>query len=234
MKRSQDVASKDVLAISQQEEFPYVMERFGLELIVHEGVFSPKHFNGYEIFTRNFPTVEGEEILEVGCGTGVTGLYLAQNGAKRVVLVDINSNAIENTRENALRNGIDNYDVRESDIFSAIRDDEQFDTIYWNMPFMPASENYQFGSMLERALFDPGYKLTEQFLQEAPTYLKDNGRVLIGWGDSENNEFGSPRRLHQLVEQYGFSIKLLVEEKSTEQNPVVFQMYELRRLQNEE
>ncbi len=234
MVKSQKEASKDILAISQQEKFPYTMEKFGLELIVHEGVFSPKHFSGYEIFTRNFPTVEEEEILEVGCGIGVTGLYLAKSGAKKVVLVDVNKTAVQNTKENAQRNGITNYDVRESDIFSAIREDEKFDTIYWNMPFMPASDDYQFESMLERALFDPEYKLTERFLQEAPTYLKDNGRVLIGWGDSENHEFGNPKRLCQLAESYGFSIRLLVEEQSREQNPVIFQLYELRRLQDEE
>lgn len=233
MTKSQKEASKDVLAMSQKEEFPYTMEKFGLELIVHEGVFSPKHFNGYEIFTRNFPAVEREEILEVGCGTGVTGLYLAKNGADKVVLVDINPSAVQNTRENAKRNGIANYDARESDIFSTIREEECFDTIYWNMPFMPASEDYQFGSMLERALFDPGYKLTERFLQESPTYLKENGRVLIGWGYSENHEFGNPERLSQLAEQYGFSIRLLVEEQSTEQNSVIFQLYELWR-KNEE
>tara|TARA_Y100000031_G_scaffold156378_1_gene210668 strand:- start:1620 stop:2321 length:702 start_codon:yes stop_codon:yes gene_type:complete len=230
----QDVASKNVLAISQQEKFPYTLQKFGLEIIVQEGVFSPKHFNGYEIFTRNFPAVQGEQVLEVGCGTGVTGLYIAKNGADRVVLVDINPNAVQNTRENAQRNGITNYDARESDVFSAIKEDERFDTIYWNMPFMPASDDYQFESMLERALFDPRYKLTERFLQEAPTYLKDKGRMLIGWGDSKNHEFGNPERLCQLAERYGFSIKLLVEEQSTEQNPVKFQLYELRRLQNEE
>ncbi len=234
MIKSQKEASKDVLAISQQEKFPYTMEKFGLELIVREGVFSPKHFNGYEIFTRNFPTVEGEEILEVGCGTGVTGLYLAKNGADRIVLVDINQAAVQNTIENAQRNGITNYDARESDIFSAIREDERFDTIYWNMPFMPASESYQFESMLERALFDPGYKLTERFLQEAPIYLKDKGRMLIGWGNSKTHEFGNPDRLCQLARQYGFSIRLLVEEPSTEENPVLFQLYELTRGQNEE
>ncbi|MBS3137593.1 hypothetical protein J4232_04105 [Candidatus Woesearchaeota archaeon] len=101
------------------------------------------------------------------------------------------------------------------------------------MPFISVPDNYQFSSMLERALFDPGYKITERFLKEAALYLKERGRLIIGWGDSENNDFGNQDKLKYLAEQYHFSIKLLVQEQSTEQNPVIFQLYELKRILEE-
>ena len=147
--------SKKILKKSQGEEFPYVIKEFGLEIAVHKGVFSPKHFNGWKVFTRNFPSVNGEEVLEVGCGCGVTSLYLAKNGAKKVVAVDINLKAVRNTIDNTKRNDIQNIDVRYSNIYSAIKHIEKFDTIYWNTPFIYAPESYQYCSELERGLFDP-------------------------------------------------------------------------------
>ena len=225
----QQIASKEVLIKSQEEEFPYIVEKFGLKIVVQRGVFSPKYFNGYEIFTRNFPPIEGEDILEIGSGTGITGLYLAKNGAKKVILVDINTNSVKNSTENALRNNISNVEVRESDIFSAIQEKEKFDTIYWNMPFLLVPSDYVFGSVLERALFDPGYHITESFLQEAPQFLNQNGRLLIGWGDSENHEFGNPDTLTRLAKKFDYEICLLHRENSTEIHPVIFELYELRR-----
>ncbi len=234
MVNSQVKASRNVLAISQQEEFPYFIEKCGLKLIVHKDVFSPKHFHGPEIFTRNFPLIKGEEILEIGCGTGVTGLFLAKSGAKKVTLNDISSEAVKNCRKNAQINNITNCEIRESDIFSTIRDEERFDTIYWNMPFIPVPEKYKFNPPLERTLFDPGFKLIKRFLQEASIHLKEDGRLLIGWGNSENHAFGNPEKLKELAQRNQFSIKLLIEQKSTEGNPVTFQLYELGRIDNEQ
>ncbi len=217
-------ASKRILEESQKEEFPYIIKEFGLEIAVHEGVFSPKHFNGWRVFTRNFPDVNGEEVLEIGCGHGATGIYLARNGANRVVVVDINPKAVQNTLDNVNRNKASNVDVRISDIYSAILESERFDTIYWNTPFIYVPENYEYGSELERGLFDPGYKLTERFLKEAKNHLKENGRILVGTGN-----FGDVPRFKFLANQHGYSTKLLIREDSSEINPVDFQLYELRR-----
>ncbi len=216
-------ASKKILEESQKEAFPYTFNEFGLEIIVHEGVFSPKHFHGWRVFTQNFPNVDGETVLEIGCGHGATSIYLAKNGAKKVVAVDINKKAVENTLENAKRNNSPNVEVRVSDVYSAIEKSEKFDTIYWNTPFIYVPEDYEYISELERGLFDPGYKLTERFLEEAGSYLTQTGRILLGIGD-----FGDIPKFKALAEKFGYSIKLLAKEDSTEMNPVDFQLYELR------
>ena len=209
MKKPQAIASRYLLHLSQRETFPYFIEEFGLKILVHEGVFSPKYFNGYKTFTRNFPKLNGKEVLEIGCGSGITGLYLAKNGAKKVVLVDINNNAIENTKENVKINKIGNVDVRHSDIFSGIRENENFDIVYWNFPFIPIDANYEFRSSLERSLFDPNYNLLERFLKETPTYLRQNGKLLIGWGESDNHYFGDSRRLLEVASSLDYKIKLI-------------------------
>ena len=217
-------ASQKVLKQSQNEEFPYFIQEFGLIIVVHKGVFSPKHFNGWRIFTKNFPSVVGEEVLEIGCGHGATSIYLSKNGAKKVVAVDINKKAIKNTIENIKVNKIKNIDVRLSDVYSGISKKEKFNTIYWNTPFISISKNYKYCSELEKGLFDPGYKLTERFLKEAENYLKENGRILVGTGN-----FGDIKKLKSLAKRYNYSITLLVREESFEINPIDFQLYELRR-----
>jgi release factor glutamine methyltransferase len=196
-----------------------------LKIIVREKVFSPKHFNGWQIFNKCFPSVRGENVLEIGTGVGVTALYLAKQGAKRVIAVDINPHAVKNAKENVVLNNIKNVEVRRSDIFSAIKNDERFNTIYWNTPFMYVPSGYKYRSVLERGLFDPGYKITERFLREGKNFLTIKGRILFGTGD-----FGDVPRLKKIAKKYRYKIRLIAREKSTEINPVVFELYELKLL----
>ena len=48
---------------------------------------------------------EGEMFLEMGSGTGLTAIHAAKAGA-RVTAADINPNAVQCTRRNALKNTI--------------------------------------------------------------------------------------------------------------------------------
>ena len=219
----QNTASRKVLADSQKVRFPYTMKTSGLKIVVHEKVFSPKHFRGWEIFNRNLPSTHGENVLEIGTGTGVTALFLAKNGAKSVVAVDINPHAVKNAKENAKLNHLTNVDVRRSDIYSAIKKGETFNTIYWNTPFMHMPAGYKHRSVLERGLFDPGYKITERFLKEGRKLLAPKGRILFGTAD-----FGDVPLLKKLAGKYGYRIRLIAKESSLEINPVVFELYELK------
>jgi NOL1/NOP2/sun family putative RNA methylase len=208
---------------SQQEHFPYVVDAFGVEITVQPGVFSPKHFHGWEVFTRHFPDVRGEDILEVGSGTGVTSLVLARRGARRIVAVDINPDAVENTRLNAERNKADIVEVRLSDVFSGISTEEAFDTIYWNLPFIHVPRLFEYQSDLERALFDPGYSYTERFLKQARRHSRRGGRLLLGLGD-----FADLPRIRRMARRFRYHVALLAQEDSEEGGQVQFQLYELR------
>ena len=219
----QAAASCFLLEESQKLSFPYFLAAFDLELVVLSGVFSPKYFHGWEIFTRHFPIEKNEDVLEIGCGTGITSIYLAKHGAKKVIAVDISPEAVRNTQENITINKVENIEARVSDIFSTINNEEKFHTIYWNLPFIYKPSSYQYRSMLERGLFDPGYQYTERFLAEAPRFLHHGGRVLVGMGD-----FGDVPRFMSLAREYGYNIRLVVSEKSVEVNPVTFQLYELK------
>ena len=48
----------------------------------------------------------GCRVLDNGCGTGVLGIFAAKRGAEHVLAIDIDDKSVENTRENAARNGV--------------------------------------------------------------------------------------------------------------------------------
>ena len=221
--QTQNEATKQLLGNTQKETFPYFLEYSGLRIKVDEGVFSPKHFDGWRIFNEKFPNFHDKTILELGTATGITALYLAKNGARKVVAVDINKNAVANAKANQILNKIVNMEVRYSDLFSEIRTDEKFDIIYWNMPFGFVDENYQHENVLEKSIFDPGYNILKQFLDEAPRFLTGNGYILIGTGSGANIE-----KFKEIVSDNQMGLELLAKVDSKEVYDVDFQLYKLQ------
>ncbi|MER9890365.1 methyltransferase [Mesorhizobium sp. M0114] len=176
------------LELSQQHTFPLCIQEFGLELVVNEGVFSPQDFQSWRWYTQNFPPVAGKSILEIGCGFGLPGLYLAKHGAASLVSCDINPKAVANTLENAARNGIQNVEVIESDIFSNIPLHRKFDLIFWNCPSIFAPDDYEYRDNLERGAINPGYKLLSRFLSEGPEFLTGSGSILLGFASDARDD----------------------------------------------
>ncbi|MCG7841271.1 MAG: METTL5 family protein [Methanomassiliicoccales archaeon] len=75
--------------------------------------------------------IEGRKVLDLGCGTGLLGIGAALLGASAVVGVDKDPIALEQTKVNAVKAGVD-IDIRQADvdIFS-----EKADTVIMNPPF---------------------------------------------------------------------------------------------------
>jgi release factor glutamine methyltransferase len=220
--RAQIAASRNILECSAEETAAYDVDILGEAFEVLPGVFSPKYFGSTEIFSKLMPYRQNDIFLEVGCGIGATAIFAAKHGAKRVLAVDINPAAVENTRRNARRHGVTNLEARVSNIFSAVKATETFDTIYWNMPFIYVAESYHFQSMLERALYDPGYQITENFLVKSRRFLRPGGRLMVGFAD-----FGDTNKFFDLAAAAGYEIREIGREDSQEGGPVQFILYEL-------
>lgn len=155
----------ETLHKSLDEKEPYYTEVCSVTFLVHPEVFSPKYFKNTELMISQFPFREGEKLLEMGCGIGVASIFAALYHNNRVVCGDINPHAVECVKRSAEINNISNLvDARETDLFSAIQKDEQFDTIYWDLPFVYVPEDYRHNSLLEKAVCDPGYKKIREFL----------------------------------------------------------------------
>ena len=120
----------------------------------------------------------GERVLDMGCGCGVNAILAARAGAE-VVAVDINPDAVDATVENARRNAtLDGMDIRESDVFSAVR--EAFDLIVIDPPF----RWFRPRDLAEAATTDEKYRAMTTFFREVRDHLTEGGRLLVFFGTS--------------------------------------------------
>ncbi len=138
------------------------------------------------------------DILEIGTGSGCIACSLAINSDTYVLGVDISSDALRVALENASTLNLNNKAVfRKSDIYSKIHDNEKFDVIISNPPYIPKGTPVQ-----KEVEFDPrlalftedseGLEFYKKIILGAKKYLKDNGYILFECGV---NQAGKIKRL---------------------------------------
>lgn len=138
-----------------------------IDIAVHDGVYQPAEDTYLLIETLE---VEGGSLLDMGAGTGIIGLHAALQGAE-VTAVDVDARAVENTRVNAARNGMD-IAVVQSDLFAAV--EGRFDVMAFNPPYLPAGDG--------DVRWDGGREgrgVARRFLHHADRYLTENGRIYL-------------------------------------------------------
>lgn len=209
---------QNLLDKTQSDKPGRMVEVAGVKLVIPEGVFAPDYFYDSEFFAEAVSKLVRPEqtFLEIGPGTGIVSIRCAKRGAT-VTCVDINSRAVSATRENALLNGV-NLEVFEGDLFIPIGEDRKFDFIFWNIPF-GLIEDEQL-SDLQRAIFDPGYKIIRRFVSEAKNHLNSSGRLLIGFSTT----LGNYKLLDQIARDNGYSLSAI--EESVDGDGIAYQLIE--------
>ncbi len=182
------------------------------ELEVLDSVYEPREdsFLLAEALQRSKGTIA----LDMGCGCGIQSIAMALRGAS-VTAVDINPEALENTRKNAGCLGLsDRISVKKSNLFTALKG-KRFDLIAFNPPYLP-SEGKQ-----DIALDGGprGKEVIHKFLDKLPFYLKKNGECFIV--ASSLNEFSDlPGKAIEL----GFSCMLVASKKLFFEEIAVFRL----------
>lgn len=77
--------------------------------------------------------MQGKSILDMGCGTGVLGIFASMKGAERVLAIDIDEWACENSRENFTRNSICSEKYRILKGNADVIPEEKYDVILANI-----------------------------------------------------------------------------------------------------
>jgi ubiquinone/menaquinone biosynthesis C-methylase UbiE len=111
----------------------------------YEGAFS-EHVTRYDELGMQFQTkaataqlegidLQGKDVLDVGCGTGVISLLALQKGAAKVVCGDISNYMLELARAKADKQGygVDRIDFRQLDAESLPFEDASFDVVMTGM-----------------------------------------------------------------------------------------------------
>lgn len=201
------------LAKMRSHQGPYDADVMGLPIQVLPNVWSPAYDWSSLFYVENMLNVKGLEFLEIGCGTGVISVFAGRNGAKRVVAVDVNPEAVRNAQINFERYNIANAEAFLSDGFNNI--DGKFDIVTWNAPY----HGNRPGDMLERGCADDNYQDIRRFFREVSNYLKPGGIVVFGFSES-----GDLPLIESLIIENGFRIKRKLSDWRQDYNCMLFDL----------
>ncbi len=211
--------------IEMQERFRSVpsngqyIEYLGKKFIVYKNVFWP--FDDSKPLVENYRINPDDYVLDVCTGSGVIAVFSAYKGAKNVVALDANPDAIKTAVTNVRLHGFaDTIDVRLSDMFGALRDDEQFDVITGNLPF----RNKTATDYVESSQWDTSLNAHRRFFAEVNRHLKPNGSIYL----SQAN-FGAVDEMRQLAAVSGFAVKCIGQKTMPNNDPRIFYAFELTR-----
>lgn len=152
------------------------------------------------LLIESLDVVPREKILEVGCGSGVVSIHCAKNSCY-VTAVDVNPRAVELARRNAEANGTD-IRVLESDVYGNV--DGVFDTIVFNLPYLPVDEE---GLLAKAWSGGPdGLGPLPRLLEGAPDHLVPDGRVVV-----VVSSLTEPRALEEALE--GYEVRTIGEQR---------------------
>ena len=132
-----------------------------------------------------------KQILDIGTGSGCIACMIAKKTNAQVLGVDISNEALKICLNNAMHLDLMNRAIfRKSDLFSKIREDEKFDMIVSNPPYIPPQDRE--GLQIEvkdhepaAALFTQDEKGLEFYIKitsEAHKYMTQNASLIYEVG----------------------------------------------------
>ena len=128
-------------------------------------------------------------MLEIGCGTGIVSISVDLETKIDVTAIDISKRAIENSIINKEKLG-SGIKIMKSDLFSNIK--ESFDLIYSNPPYIKSDEIEKL--QVEVRKHEPrlaldggedGLHFYRKIIEKAPEYLNDRGYLVFEIGHDE-------------------------------------------------
>lgn len=129
------------------------------------------------LLVDNMIVDEDDEVLDMGTGCGIQGIFASEKASK-VVVCDIIPQAIKCARYNVGLNGIENMRVVYSDLFENI--DGKFDLVLFNPPYLP-SDPREHDDDLKKAWDGggDGRYVLDRFIDYLKEFLRPKGRVQI-------------------------------------------------------
>jgi release factor glutamine methyltransferase len=151
-----------------------------VRLVTLPGVFRPISDSHMLADVLRSETLTSESrALDVCTGSGLLALTAARRGVRDVTAIDVSRRSVLTVRLNARLNGVRVRALRGS-LFEPVAG-ERFDVITCNPPYVPAESDELPRRGPQRA-WDAGRDgrvVLDQLLEQAPSYLRPGGRLLI-------------------------------------------------------
>lgn len=161
---------------------PYDVDVFGEKITILPGVMSPQYdWAGLYMIECLPEDFSGQDVLELGPGSGLVSVFVGLRGANSITAADINPAAVENTKLNFEKHGIKNSLAILSDAFESVPK-KKYDSIIFNLPYhdgVPAND-------LEKGVIDADYVAMRKFFEGARDFLKEDGILYVGFSRSGN------------------------------------------------
>ena len=183
-----------------------IKERIPVQYITGEGYFMGEFFkvspdvliprDETEILVRKAIELiqdnDFKKVLDIGTGSGCIACTIAKNTDATVLGVDISSDALRIALDNVTRLGINNRAVfRKSDLFEKVREEEKFDIIISNPPYIPHHVELSQEVMKEPELAlranEDGLEFYRKITEKAPDFLTEGGWLMYELGIGESN-----------------------------------------------
>jgi release factor glutamine methyltransferase len=197
----------------------------GLEIMSDPEVFNPGVFFSSQWFATEVANLmkEHDILIEVGCGTGIVSIKTAKENPEVIVYsTDINPKATELTNINAKTNLVsDRIHTYCGDVLDSVPKNVNADIIFWAMPFgyLEPGENLK---NRDWQVFDPGYRAISKFFSTAKGYLKESGKLLIGF----SMDIGHYELLEKIAGENNFKLDLLNKTQGVEKDSVSMEIWE--------
>lgn len=211
------VEEKAKLRAKTHEPIQYIIglaDFMGEKFLVNKDVLIPR--DETELLVRKAIEIIKENnfkmVLDMCTGSGCIACMIAKLTNSQAMGVDISTEAIHTAFKNMEKFGLYNRAIfRKSDIYSKIREDEKFDLIVSNPPYIPPKEKE---TIQEEVSYEPdlalyttdekGLAFYEKIIKDAPKFLNKRGYLMFELG------IGQSTSVAQLMKKAGFeNIKVL-------------------------
>lgn len=149
------------------------IESLGLSIFPHYGVFAPTRHEYVQLLLDAPLPVIHNVAFDIGTGTGLLAVILAQRGVRQVIATDLNPRALACARENFERLELSTVQLQQADLYPT--EAPLANLIVCNPPWLPAKPT----SPLEYAVYDANSSMLRGFLQGAKQHLADQGEVWL-------------------------------------------------------
>jgi len=188
----------------------------GRSYSVTPDVFNPKLYITTSLLASCLRVSRGDRLLDMGTGSGFLAIEAARRACE-VVAIDINPEAVRCAEENARVHRVsDRISVLQGDLFTPIAEDELFDVILFNPPYLDGSEK----SLFDHAIYDPDKRVVGRFLKEAGSHLVPSGYIAMVY-----SSIADPRRVLMLAQECGFRCAVVMQKRVLFERFFVFEFF---------